>query len=53
MTRIEIEGKELLVKKAVKHGGGAMVYVPKAWIGEYVGLVRGVKPPGDDDGKEG
>ena len=52
--KITIEGKEYVIKKAMKQGNGGMVYVPKAWVGEYVGLVRGVKNGSEDnDKKEG
>jgi len=43
MTKFEVEGKELIIKIIKKHGNGAMVYIPKSWIGEKVAIIRGVK----------
>ena len=43
MTKFEIEGKELLIKNVIKHGNGAMVYIPKSWIGSTVAVIRDVK----------
>jgi len=43
MTTFTVDGKELLIKEAKKHGSGGMIYVPKAWIGQKVGIIRGIK----------
>lgn len=40
MVKFEVEGEELLVKEVGKHGGGAVVYVPKKWIGDNVAVIR-------------
>jgi putative transposon-encoded protein len=39
MTTFTLEGKELIRKTVAPHGGGAMVYVPKKWIGKTVSVV--------------
>jgi len=43
MTEFKLKGKEMLVKTVKKHGGGAMIYVPKAWIDERVAVIKGVE----------
>ena len=43
MVEFRLKGKEMLVKTPSKHGTGAVVYVPKGWMGEKVAIIRGVK----------
>ena len=40
MKRYDIEGHEVLESEATPSGTGAYIYVPKAWIGETVKVVR-------------
>ena len=35
-----IFGSELIVRRVGKSGNGAIVYVPKGWIGENVSIIR-------------
>ena len=39
MAKFEVVGKMMLVKTVGKHGGGAVVYVPKKWIGKRVAII--------------
>lgn len=43
MSKFEVVGKEMIIKNPVKHGNGAIVYIPKAWLGERLAIIRGVK----------
>ena len=43
MTIFQLEGKELVIREVKPHGNGAVVYIPKTWIGEKVGIIRGIK----------
>lgn len=38
-VNFEIKGEELIRKKVGKHGTGAVVYVPKQWIGKQVAII--------------
>tara|TARA_B100000686_G_C16635359_1_gene886978 strand:- start:67 stop:657 length:591 start_codon:yes stop_codon:yes gene_type:complete len=40
MAEFNIQGQEVLRKKAKNHGTGAVVYVPKTWSGQRVTVVR-------------
>ncbi len=40
MVKFQIEGKEVLEKVVKPHGGGCYVYLPKAWNGEKVVVIR-------------
>jgi len=43
MPIFKIKGKELIVREVKLHGNGAVVYVPKEWFGEKVGIIRGIE----------
>lgn len=43
MPEFTIQGKEMTSKTVKKHGSGAIVYVPKQWIGEKVSVIREIK----------
>ena len=40
MADFNIQGQEVIRKKVKNHGTGAIVYVPKAWSGQRVSVVR-------------
>lgn len=40
MSEFVIQGKEIISKTAKEHGSGAIVYVPKHWIGKKVSVIR-------------
>ncbi len=40
MADFNIQGQEVIRKKAKKHGTGAVVYVPKSWSGQRITVVR-------------
>ena len=40
MADFNIQGQEVIRKKVKSHGTGAVVYVPKAWSGQRVSVVR-------------
>ena len=40
MPQFIVDGEELIQKPVKKHGGGAIVYVPKAWVDEDVAIIR-------------
>ena len=40
MANFNIQGEEVIRKKAKKHGTGAVVYVPKTWSGQSVTVVK-------------
>jgi len=46
MPTFTVRGKELIIREVKPHGNGAIIYVPKSWIGEKVGVVRGVEENG-------
>lgn len=39
MVEFKIKGKQMLMKKPSKHGTGAVIYVPKDWIGKPVAVI--------------
>ena len=43
MADFNIQGQEVIRKKVKGHGTGAVVYVPKAWSGERVSIVREIE----------
>ena len=43
MPEFKIVGREIIIKPVKQHGGGAIVYVPKQWLGENVSIIRGVE----------
>jgi len=40
MSEFIVHGKEIISKVAKEHGSGAIVYVPKHWVGERVSAIR-------------
>ena len=42
MPVFKVKGKELIIREVKPHGSGAVTYVPKAWIGEKVGVIRDI-----------
>ncbi|WP_122091130.1 DUF2080 family transposase-associated protein [Halalkalicoccus subterraneus] len=48
MDRYEVEGHEVLETEAKRSGNGAHVYVPKAWAGATVKVVRVTDPSADE-----
>jgi len=40
MAEFVIHGREVISKTVKKHGSGAIVYVPKQWVGEKVSVIR-------------
>jgi len=52
MPVFRIKGKELIIRKVKKFGNGAIVYVPKDWLGEKVGIVRAIKEEENGNGME-
>jgi len=52
MPVFKVRGKELIIREVKPHGNGAVVYVPKSWIGEKVGCIRGIKEE-NGNGMEG
>jgi len=43
MTKFQVEGRELIIREVKPHGNGAIVYVPKSWIGRKVGIICDIK----------
>jgi len=43
MAEFIIHGKEIVSKIATKHGSGAVVYVPRQWVGEKVSVIREIE----------
>lgn len=41
MAEFKVKGKAMILKKVGKHGTGAIVYVPKEWIGKQVAIILG------------
>ena len=39
MAKFEVKGKEMIKKTVTKVGNGAVVYVPKLWIGKTVAII--------------
>jgi len=39
MAEFRVKGKEMISKTVAKHGNGAIVYVPKKWIGKKVAVI--------------
>lgn len=37
---MKLEAEEVIEKEVKKHSTGAVVFVPKAWIGEKVKVIR-------------
>jgi bifunctional ADP-heptose synthase (sugar kinase/adenylyltransferase) len=40
MAEFVIQGREIVSKTVKKHGSGAIIYVPRDWVGEKVSVVR-------------
>jgi putative transposon-encoded protein len=40
MAEFKVNGKEMIEKNAVAIGNGAVVYVPKSWIGKKLAIIR-------------
>lgn len=40
MTVYPVEGIQRVVKIVAKHSGSGHVYLPKAWVGEEVEIIR-------------
>jgi len=52
MPIFRMKGKELIIREVKKFGNGAIVYVPKDWLGEKVGIIRGIKEEENGNGME-
>ena len=52
MDRYEVEGHEVLKAEVKPTGNGAHIYVPKAWTGATVKVVRITDPTDENDEDE-
>lgn len=40
MLEFKLRGKELVIKEVKARGTGAVVYIPRAWVGLKVAVIR-------------
>jgi len=39
VAEFKVKGKQMITKKVCKQGTGAVVYVPRIWLGKYVAVI--------------